>query len=161
MQAPPLEPPVTFAIDNGKVLKSALTSGIFWLLLEIWNTYDLVLHIKNGKSYTFDLILFLFAGFWLLVTVFQGYMNYGAVIELRDGKLRRVGPGGKVHVQGPVAGIAALKVMHNISQSKPSHYMVEWSPKAKLMFDARFQNVETLMMLLEQRTGKQFILQRS
>lgn len=161
MQAPTTEQPTVFAFDKGKVLKNAIPSILLWTVLFLWNVYDIVTKLPKGRSIAFDVVLGLFAAFWLLVTILSACMSYGAKIEIQGGIIRRVGANGKVFVKGPLNKVEMLKANQNISQNKPASYSVVWTPKIQLIFDNRVEGVETLIMMLEQQTGKQFVLQRS
>ena len=81
-------------------------------------------------------------------------MIHGNRIEVRSGS-------GQPRAAGLITNIIDLRAMQNVTQAKPWSYAIVFSNDRRIVFDRNIPNLMALIELLEQRTGKQFVIHRS
>ena len=160
-EAPPVEPAIFFPVMSAARVRSHVTGLLIYGFGMFLGITGIKSNLLRHRSIAVDIFVLFFSllMFGLMAKVWlrdQGsqIVIHGNRIEVRSGR-------GQPRAAGLITNIIDLRAMQNVTQAKPWSYAIVFSNDRRIVFDRNIPNLMALIELLEQRTGKQFVIHRS
>lgn len=157
MNSSPNEPPLVFRYNTTALMRFC-NFGLCCGPIFIFSCFSLVTGHRVTMAWIFFVPMILFTGFMLFVSLNVLYRRVGASVELRNGMLRGINRDGKVRVEGKISEIIELKSLYLNPGRTPMEFLVRFSENDSLRFEAQVEKCTELMHIIEERSGKKFIL---
>ncbi len=160
-EAPPVEPPIIFPVMSA----ARVRSNIWGLLI---NGFGLFLGITGiradvalQRSFAADAFILAFSlmMFGLLAKVWL--RDQGSQIVVQGNRIEVRSGSGVPRAAGLLTNVIDLRATQNVTQPRPWSYAIVFSNQRRIVFDRNIPNLMALINLLEQKTGKQFVIHRS
>ena len=160
-EAPPVEPPIIFPVMSVARIRSHIWGLLiygFGLFLGITGIRsDMALHrtmAVDAFVLVFSLLMFgLLARVWL--------RDQGSQIVIQGNRIEVRSGSGEPRAAGLLTNVIDLRATQNVTHPRPWSYAIVFSNQRRIVFDRNIPNLASLISLLEQRTGKQFVVHRS
>ena len=146
---------------SGKRIWSHVWSLLLFGAIVTCSGITLPMRLQEGRSIVVDVAFIIFGSLMFAMAAYSWYRDQGAAIKIQGNSISVVSPTGKVRINGLLTNVIQLKAMQPISQNVPTAYIVVFTGGRRISFSNSVPNVDGLLHLIQVRTGKQFVVQRS
>lgn len=158
IEAPPVEPPIIFPVMSATRIRSHLWSLLIYGFGIYLGISGIKRHTSAHRPIVLDLFVLLFSLFFFGLSAMLWLRDQGSQIIIHGNRIAVKSGSGEIRSSGLISDIIELRAIQTKSQSKPSSYSVVFSSRRRIVFDRNIPNLDSLLALLEQRTGRPFVI---
>ena len=160
-QAPPVEPPIVFPIMSAARIRSHIWGLLLYGSLLYLGITGVKVNLAEHRSIVVDVFVSIFGLLMFLLSSFSWLRDQGSQILIQGNRIEVRSGGGDARAAGLLTNVVELRASQNVTQARPWSYSVIFSNQRRIIFDRSIPRLDSLIQLLEERTGKQFIIHRS
>lgn len=160
-EAPPVESPNVFPVMSSARIRSHVW-GLFIYGMGLYlGITGIKRHLASHRSIAFDIFILILSVFMFAVTGLIWFRDQGSQIIIQGNRIELKSVNGEVRSSGLISDIIDLRATQSRLQGRPWSYIITFSNRRRIVFDRNVPNLHSLVGLLEQRTGRQFIIDQS
>ena len=160
-QAPPVEPPIIFPIMSAARIRSHIWGLLLNGALLYLGITGVKINIAEHRSIVVSVFVAIFALLMFLLSSFSWLRDQGSQIMIQGNRIEVRSGNGELRTSGLLTNVIELRASQNVPRPRPWSYCVIFSNQRRIIFDRNIPNLDSLILLLEERTGKQFVIHRS
>ena len=160
-QVPPVEPPIVFPIMSVARIRSHVWGLLLYGALLYLGITGVKRNLVEHRSIVVDVFIIFFGLLMFLLSSFSWLRDQGSQILIQGNRIEVRSSSGESRAAGLLTNVIELRASQNVTQARPWSYSVIFSNQRRIVFDRSIPNLDSLIRLLEERTGKQFVIHRS
>ena len=160
-QAPPVEPPIVFPIMSTARVRSTIWSLLIYGFMLYVGITGYRMDSARHRSIVIDIVFTIVGLLFFALSSLSWLRDQGSQIVVQGNRIELRSGSGAVRLAGLITDIVKLQASQNVTQKKPWSYSVVFKNRLFILIDRNIPNLESLIQLLEQRTGRKFEIKRS